>query len=1042
MMVRLIGLFIAIGLNSNVFSQNYLFKHFGSEDGLNDKFINSITQCHQGYLWFSTSNGLMRYDGQQFEKLETGLKNDEFINASAVDKDGNLYFGTFSGKLIKFTKTTEKFSAVVEQVGGSVNKIIPSTSTNFFYIISKGNGVYILKEDKISALIKTSDFLINDLHELNDGYLLLSTSDGLMIYETKSQKKQVLKGFESEAGNIRSYKNNTNTCWVNIPERGIVKLEFKNIKQPVVSVELNEKINPNFKNIANFYLDEENDHLFLIGKDERLSHFNLKNSTFRLFSENEFFGSANCLFIGRQKNLWIGTAGKGLYRVHKAEFDIIETEKKSVYAIAEDADSKLYFGLEDGIRIIDKQNKFIEHITQLKNKPFGKVSALHFDGLNLWVGTNNNGLFVFNPTTKTVVTPNFSSIKNIGVNSICGNKTTVIVTTNLDGVYIYKNGILVHNYSVKNSLLHNNVFHAAETNSGKTYYATHNTAFNYSEKDELFEINVDQNGLITDYNVFAENSKNQLFVGTNGDGIYLINDTAIVPFEFNSKLESKFINGLIFDEADNLWIQHQYGLQEYFPQQKVLRKVNFPTINQLLFNSKAHYKTNSGDLLFGTSNCVIRINNRSNSNSYNYANGYINQIKINDKSRDLDSLIELSYGKYNLSIDFSAIGQKNSEGIQFKFYLEGRDNTWCEPTRQKHVEFSNLSEGIYVFYLKAINSDGFEEANTVKFKIVVDVPFWKKPWVWLLAIVLITILVVMIVNWRTASLVKIKLRLEEIVDNQTKQLRAEKELVEQNSKVIEEQNHEITQSINYAKRIQEAILPIIHPEKTNHPELMVYYVPKDIVSGDFYWYTSINNHFLVAACDCTGHGVPGAFMSLIGSTALNKIVIDKGKLNPETVLKEMDSEISTTLKQDSNEVRDGMETGICSYNLSTNKLYFAGAKRPLWVFSKSTDAYKLKEIVANKFSIGGFAESTDKIFTGHEIEVQKGDVVYMFSDGIIDQFDANNKKRIGTKRVREFISSIVHLPLNEQKLALEDFLITWRGQTAQTDDVLVIGIRF
>lgn len=1042
MRLRLIGLLITIGLNINVFSQNYLFKHFGSEDGLNDKFINSITQCHQGFLWFSTSNGLLRFDGQQFEKIETGLKNDDFINASAIDNAGNLYFGTFSGKIIKYIKATEKFNIVIEQIGGSVNKIIQSTISNSFYVISKGNGVYTLKDNTISLLIKTSEFLVNDLHELNHDYLLLSTSDGLMTYEIKSKKTQVLKGFDTESGNISAYKNNANTCWVNFPERGIVKLEFSNRQDPNILLELNEKVNPYFKNIANFYLDEENEHLFMVGPDEKLSHFNLKNSDLQFFSENDFFGSANCLFIGRQKNIWIGTAGKGLYRVHKAEFEIIETENKPVYAIAEDVESRLYFGIESGIKITDKQNKPIEYITQLKNKPLGKVTALYFDGLNMWVGTSNNGLFVFNPITKTLLTPNFSNIKNIGINSICGNKTTVIVTTNLDGVYIYKDGILKHNYSVKNSLLHNNVFHAAETKVGKTYYATHNTAFNYSENGELFEINVEQNGLITDYNVFIQNSKNELFVGTNGDGIYLINDTAIVPFEFNSKLESKFISGLIFDEADNLWIQHQYGLQEYYPQQKVLRKVNFPNINQLIFNPKAHLKTVTGDLLFGTSNGVIRINNHSNTNANNFAHAYIKHIKINDKTKSIDSLFELGFGKYKLSIDFSAIGQKNSENIQFKFYLEGRDNSWCEPTRQKHVEFSNLSEGTYVFYLKAINSDGFEEAKTVKFKIIIEVPFWKKPWVWLLAIIFITILVVMIVNWRTASLVKIKLRLEEIVNNQTKQLRAEKELIEQNSKVIEEQNHEITQSINYAKRIQEAILPVINIEKSNQPELMIYYVPKDIVSGNFYWHTIVNTHFLVSACDCTGHGVPGAFMSLIGSTVLNKIVIDKGKLNPEIILKEMDSEISTILKQDSNEVRDGMETGICSYDLTKKKLFYAGAKRPLWVFSKNNNAYELKEIAANKYSIGGFAESTDKIFIGHEIEINKGDTVYMFSDGIIDQFDGNNKKRIGTKRVREFMVNIVNLPLIDQKQALEDFVVNWRGQTPQTDDILVIGIRF
>ena len=218
-------------------------------------------------------------------------------------------------------------------------------------------------------------------------------------------------------------------------------------------------------------------------------------------------------------------------------------------------------------------------------------------------------------------------------------------------------------------------------------------------------------------------------------------------------------------------------------------------------------------------------------------------------------------------------------------------------------------------------------------------------------------------------------------------------------------------------------------------------MPKAIVSGDFYWQANTGDRFLIAASDCTGHGVSGAFMSLIGSTLLNKIVLDKGIVEPDVILSEIDKEISVSLKQGTNEVRDGMETALCSFDLKNMKLYFAGAKRPMWVFHKNGNAYEFEELSASKFPIGGFAEVKEKFFKTYEVQLKRGDILYMFTDGITDQFDMENKKRISTKRVREFINGIVHLSFEEQKSSIHSFISDWKQHSKQTDDILLVALR-
>jgi serine phosphatase RsbU (regulator of sigma subunit)/Tfp pilus assembly protein PilF len=255
-------------------------------------------------------------------------------------------------------------------------------------------------------------------------------------------------------------------------------------------------------------------------------------------------------------------------------------------------------------------------------------------------------------------------------------------------------------------------------------------------------------------------------------------------------------------------------------------------------------------------------------------------------------------------------------------------------------------------------------------------------------------------------------------------------------KEIELKNKDITDSINYSKRIQEASLP---PKELKHklfPEAFVLFRPKDIVSGDFYWYTEKNGKRLIAACDCTGHGVPGALMSMIGNNLLNQIVIEKGVTTPSEILDRLHEEVRKSLKQNEQaETRDGMDISLIS--IEGEKIEFAGAQRPLWIINNG----EVEEIKGNKFSIGGLQTEDHRNFSNHMFVAKPGDCLYLFTDGFVDQFGGDEGKKFMTRNFRKLLLSCQGRPMAMQEKLIESALLSWKGKCEQVDDILVIGLQ-
>lgn len=280
--------------------------------------------------------------------------------------------------------------------------------------------------------------------------------------------------------------------------------------------------------------------------------------------------------------------------------------------------------------------------------------------------------------------------------------------------------------------------------------------------------------------------------------------------------------------------------------------------------------------------------------------------------------------------------------------------------------------------------------------------------------------------------------LERKVQERTEEVVRQKEEVERQGRKVVELYKNVTDSIRYAKRLQESILPPERRIRELLPESFVYYRPKDIVSGDFYWFDQVRDKVIFAAVDCTGHGVPGAFMSLVGYNGLNQAVKEHGITRPSEVLRDLNRIAYDTLHKDRDQflVRDGMDMALCALDRSRMVLEYAGANCPLYLVRQG----ELLAFAPDKMPVGGF-ELGNNGFTDHRIRLEPGDMVYVFSDGYPDQFGGERGKKYLYRRFRELLIRISGEPMDRQRELLNDELNNWRGPHDQVDDILVIGMR-
>ena len=413
----------------------------------------------------------------------------------------------------------------------------------------------------------------------------------------------------------------------------------------------------------------------------------------------------------------------------------------------------------------------------------------------------------------------------------------------------------------------------------------------------------------------------------------------------------------------------------------------------------------------------------------------------------------------DIRFTFSAPFYDDPDQVLYKFYLEGNDANWTDWKTKNFKEYSNLRWGDYTFRVKAKNIYEIESEEAIYHFTILPPWYWTA---WAIAgyVILFILLIWGIVQLSVWRLRKQKEYLEEVVEERTTEIRmknteleqqkeeilaqsdelaAQRDKLSETNEQLADKNKNITASITYAKRIQEAMLPLTDKIEQSFDDYFILFKPRDIVSGDFYWFAQKNNKIIFTAVDCTGHGVPGAFMSMIGSEILTTIV-NQGITIPSEILDYKNRYVRKALKQDQTDNQDGMDMSLCTIDKQNKKIEWAGAKNPM-IYIQNNELFHIK---GDSQSIGGhqLVKKKRTNFANHTISyAQTPTYFYIFTDGFQDQFGGPKNRKFMVKRMKEMIYDNHQKPMKEQKKILNIAVESWMKDVEQTDDILVIGFK-
>jgi serine phosphatase RsbU (regulator of sigma subunit) len=402
---------------------------------------------------------------------------------------------------------------------------------------------------------------------------------------------------------------------------------------------------------------------------------------------------------------------------------------------------------------------------------------------------------------------------------------------------------------------------------------------------------------------------------------------------------------------------------------------------------------------------------------------------------------EMEYNDNSVTIQFAAPFYEQESQLQYSYKLKGYDDKWSEWSPIAKVDYTNLDEGSYQLEVKAKNIYG-HESEKASYAFTILPPWYRTLWAYVAYVVIFLIVVFVIVRLSLMRLKAQNVRLELIVEERTAEIADKNKVLEGQNIEIRHQKEEITDSINYAVRLQRAIFPTEEQVKSVLPDSFILFKPKDIVSGDFYWLDMKGDKVLFTAADCTGHGVPGAFVSIVGHNALNRAVNEFKLTQPAAILDKLVEIVEETFSKSGEEVRDGMDMALCCYDIKNKTLEYAGANNPLYLVRNG----ELQEIKADKQPIGKY--DARKPYTNHTFQLEEGDCYFIFSDGYADQFGGPRGKKFKYKPFKELLLQQSQQPMEELNKVLDDAFESWKEgddpteEFEQIDDVCVIGVRY
>ncbi len=1043
------------------------------DDGLSQSVVSQIYKDRQGYVWIATQDGLNRYNGYKFEVFRNNVYDstsisDNNITAIAETNDGLLWIGTSNGGLNVFNPFTRKFSVVsIDEKQELLNiKALLTDSKGDLWVIAEN---YIYQYRRQSGIWQRISFnlpgkAIFTCLYFKDDILWIGTKNyGILSYNPVS--KQINNYLEYDnAGNPKFsftvndiYLDDAGILWYATTGKGLCKIDLKSMQYEYL---LYENI------IANFVRDISEGNLpgeLWIASTKGLLVLN--RQTTERYTANGKHGllsnTVNCIFNAKNGNIWVGTdRGINIYKKYLFKFEHIykpENGKKPEYAPSGNTimcfeqlnDSIMVIGnLEHGLDFWNiKTNRFTNYPTYI-NKLHYRILALLHDTANhkLWIGAWGGGFNYYDTRTQTfsqaVDTKHPLNHTRLAGNTVLdfekgpGNTLWIATYNGLSVLDITRQTIT--NYftidglpdKLVNTLTYDSVRNRMWIGTGKEM-----CYFDFSD-NKIHPFHLKNKKLIHTKSVNTILVDNEvLWIGTS-QGLIKYNFTTGEEKGFFTQhgLLNDYIYGILKDSENHLWISTNKGLARFDIRKETFKHFTEEDgLQSNEFNQGAYFKAIDSTMYFGGINGFNRFVPEKITDNPIAPKIYITQILLrnepfqSDTSLLFKNTISIAYKQAkSITLEFEALEYTLPQENMYQWKLEGFDDEWSEPTHRNFALYNNLEGGEYVFKVRAANHDGIWSKQPATLRIIIIPPFYKTVPFYIFCVIGGIIIVLLIIRFRTQKIKAENKKLEEKVQERTKELN--------------EKNKDILSSIEYAKRIQEAILPPQEKIAKAFPQSFILYLPKDIVSGDFYWFAETENNYFMAAVDCTGHGVPGAFMSMIGHSLLNQIVQIQHVENTAEILNRLNERVVNALNQQGHkyDTRDGMDLALIRCPKNSTTIEYSGAFRPLYVVRQNG---LFEKINADKRPIGGSIDN-EFSFRAHLIQLNAGDTVYMFSDGYPDQFGGPKNKKFMVKNFQKMLMKIHHLPPVEQKNEIIRIFNEWKGLNEQVDDILVIGIRF
>lgn len=1026
------------------FSQAYQFKTYSIDNGISQPYIYTINQDKNGYLWIGTGEGLCKFDGVSFKSFYTtdGIA-ENFVTASHKDQNRNLWLGFNQGGVSFYDGKTFKSINTSGFAKSPVTSIVTDAAGNA-WCSTQNDGIFrVSKKFEVSVFkIEFDKENIYSIELIQNNKLLVGTATGLKYYELigveqKPKLLSIISAIPETQIHCIVKKRNSTSLWIGTEDEGLYLLTpqaYEKFKAIPIGNDLDIKL-PNIQDVyedgqSNLWVATFGNGLVKLF----LSPSQLKYTDFLHLSEENGLGNnyIKSIYADHEGNVWAGTYGTGIVHITDNFFSFFKHSDKqysnNVTALII-TDKEKWFGLENGLLKIDLDTKekwfFFGADKGFVND---KVTAIYRSNSNqLYIGTEKSGLFLLDEKTNhfTKVYLHDDELCN-SINCITGYDNTLWVATK-DGLFKLDNDkkILSH-FTTENGLPHNNINYIYYNQKNTLLIGTHSnflTSININTEKIVNRKIYDASDLLTITGII-EDSKHSIWASTFGNGVFKIDET-IARYTTDKGLASNYCYGIVEDGSGNVWVGHRMGLSRIKTQKNTIDVYNK---NEGILgdcNYNAFAKDISGNVWFGTSDGAVRFDPHKDKKNTIPPIVNISTIKINDKDLEYTKDITLPYDTYKLRVDFIGISFKANSNILYQYKLEGFDADWSDKTKNAFVQYGKLTDGEYIFMLKAFNNDGVGNSIPVSIKITIEPPFWKRWWFILFVIAIGLYSIYFYIKIRESNHRRFQAQLQKSLNEKTREVIKQKE-------EIEKKNKDITDSIRYAKRIQDALLPELKKLSDIFPESYIFFQPRDIVSGDFYWYEKYGDKLIVACADATGHGVPGAFMSMIGSTLLKDVTSRKGVTSPAFALALIDEEIKMLLKQHEGEhdqTQDSIDLVICEIDLKTNFVRICSTKRPVFIVNKGELKLIKKEITDNQQ------------YETADIQLQKGDMLFMFTDGYPDQFGGEKGKKIKTANMKTMLEQIHSLPIDKQKMIVDRYFNRWKEGYEQVDDVLFMGIK-